>query len=150
MRRSSSLSLAIAVMAGACGDDPAEPQITACTDETGSVTASVTSGTTPTFSWSPSCSVAFVLVERAGGDTWLVSSDDHTWDSPAQANLISPPITYGTGSLPAGVTTEYGPEPLTAGVPHSLVLFRVVDPGTTTCPDLFGNICRLVIHGFTP
>jgi len=150
MRRSIPTCVALALISGACGDDPTEPEVAACTSDTGSVAATVTGGTTPTFAWSPACSVALVLVEGSGGDTWLVSTDDGTWDSPAQANLISPPITYGTAALPPGVETEYGPEPLTAGAPYDLILFRIVDPGGTTCGDLLGNVCRLVIHEFTP
>jgi hypothetical protein len=150
MRRSIATCLALAVMSGACGDDPTEPDVVACTDDAGSVTATVSSGTTPTFSWSPACDVAAVLVEGSNGDTWIVSSDDSTWDSPAQANLISSPIAYGTETLPAGVDTQYGPQPLTAGAPYDFILFQIVDPGSTTCLDLFGNVCRLVIHEFTP
>ena len=57
-----------------------------------------------------------VLRRSAGGDVWLIES------SPTQANLISPPITYGTTSLPAGVQVQTPPAPLVRGTSggHSL------------------------------
>ena len=135
----------------ACGDeDPTEPEATACTPATGTVTATVGSGTSPQFDWDPACAVALVLVEGSGGDTWIIGTDDATWSTPEQANLIEPPVTYGAASLPVGVQTEYGPDPLVAGTTYDLILFSVVD-ASSTCPDLLGtNVCRLTIHEFTP
>ena len=137
------LASALLVAAVACGDDSMEPEM--CTAETGSVTASVdVSGTAPVFSWDPDCAVAWLLVEGSS-DVWFIES------SPTQANLISPPITYGATSLPVGVQTSYGPDPLVRGTSYELILLRVVDPAITTCPDLLATqgLCRLVIHQFT-
>ena len=125
--------------------------VTACSAETGSVTANVAVTAAPVFAWGPDCSVAGLLVEHAvggaGGDVWFIQS------SPTLANLISPPITYGATSLPAGVETSYGPDPLVRGTSYTLILFRIVDPAITTCTDLFPDppltVCRLVIHEFT-
>jgi hypothetical protein len=99
--------------------------------------------------WEPACAVALLLIEGDGGDTWVVSSDDATWPSPEQANLVSPPIGYGTTSLPTGVTTEYGPLPLTRGETYDVIPFQVVDLTNAACADLFQNVCRLAIHEFT-
>ena len=128
------------VAAVACGDDSMEPEM--CAAETGSVTASVdVSGTAPVFAWDPNCAVRGLLVEGdIEGDVWNLESS---------TNLISPPITYGTTSLPAGVQTAFGPDPLVRGRSYTLILFRLVDPAVTTCTDLFTDLCRLVIHQFT-
>ena len=134
----------------ACGGDSQGPEVTACTAQTGSVTASVDVTAAPVFAWGPDCAVAGLLVEHAvggaGGDVWFIES------SPTLANLISPPITYGTTSLPAGVQTTYGPDPLVRGTSYLLILFRVVDPAITTCTDLIPDppltVCRLLIHQF--
>jgi hypothetical protein len=133
----------------ACGDDPTEPEAAVCTPQTASVTVTVGGTSTPVFDWEPACAVALLLVEGDGGDTWVVSSDDATWSSPEQANLLSPPMSYGTTSLPTGVTTEYGPLPLTRGETYDVIPFQVVDPTNTACADLFQNVCRLAIHEFT-
>jgi hypothetical protein len=143
----SSLASILLVATVGCGGDSTEPEVTACSAETGSVTATVNVTGVPVFAWNPDCAVTGLLVEHAvggaGGDVWFIQA------SPTEANLISPPVTYGTTSLPAGVVTSYGPDPLVAGTSYDLILFRVVDPAITTCPDLFGNTCRLVIHQFT-
>ena len=144
----STLASILLVATVACsGGDSMEPEVTACSAETGSVTATVNVTGAPVFAWDPACAVSGLLVEHAGsgagGDVWFIAS------SPTETNLISPPVTYGTTSLPAGVATSYGPDPLVAGTSYLLILFRVVDPAITTCPDLFGNTCRLVVHQFT-
>lgn len=36
-----------------------------------------------------------VLIEEAASDQWLVKTDGDVWADPAQANLVSPPVTYG-------------------------------------------------------
>lgn len=150
MNRATSVGLALITSMVACGDDSTGLPGAQCTEATGTVAASVTGGTSAVFSWEPACSAALLLVEASGGDTWLIGTDDSTWTSPAQANRIDPPVTYGQTSLPAGVETDYGPEPLVAGTPYDLILFSVVDTTVTTCPDRFGNVCRLTIHEFTP
>ena len=131
-------TLLVAVVA--CGDDSMEPEM--CTDETGSVTATVdVSGTAPVFTWDPDCAVRGLLVEGdIEGDVWNLESS---------TNLISPPITYGTTSLPAGVDPGAGATALVRGRSYTLILFRLVDPAVTTCTDLFTDLCRLVIHQFT-
>ena len=152
--------LMLAVGLTACGGDsvdPVEPEVTACTAETGSVTASVdVSGTAPVFAWDPDCAVSSLLVEHsvsvAGGDVWFIDSSvggPPSGPAPDPTNVISPPITYGTTSLPAGVDPGAGATALVRGRSYTLILFRLVDPAVTTCTDLFTDLCRLGIHEFT-
>ena len=149
MKRPFTTLLVSCLILVACGDDPIEPEAAVCTSETASVTVTVSGEDTPVFDWNPACAVALLLVEGDGGDTWVISSDDATWSSPDQANLIAPPVTYGTSSLPAGVETEYGPEPLSRGSTYEVIPFQVVDPASSACGDLVQNVCRLAIHEFT-
>lgn len=81
----------------ACGDDPASPENESrpCTDDTGMVDVTLTSGQAPSFEWDPPCSVAMLLVEEEGSDMWGIGTDQSLWDDPLQANLIVPPVTYG-------------------------------------------------------
>ncbi len=97
------------------------------------------------FDWVPDCAVALVFVEGVTeGDVWGVQS---------LANLIPPPITYGTTSIPAASGTIDGPLPLVRGRSYLLVLARVVNPAITTCTDLVDfepfTLCRVEIHEFT-
>ena len=140
-----------------CGGDSMDPEVTSCTASTGSVTASVdVSGTAPVFSWEPDCALAALFVEGVtSGDAWLISTENLVGPDP-QFNLISPPITYGTTSLPAGVETLIGaqsPQILVRWRSYLLILSRVVDPAITTCTVLFpigpNMVCRLVVHQFT-
>ena len=58
----------------ACGDDGAGPDPIACTDDTGSVEVTVTTGASVRFDWEPACAVALLLVEQQGGDMWLIGT----------------------------------------------------------------------------
>ena len=142
------LSLTLAAPLAACGEGPTIPA-DPCTDDTGTVTVTVTSAAgTPVFDWSPACAVALVLVEKVGGDTWYVSTDDATWSDAAQANLITPPITYGVA--PAETADEYGPDPLVTGVEHDFILWRVQQGSTADCLLTGFGLCLLANHRFTP
>jgi hypothetical protein len=82
-------------------------------------------GTTPAISWTPSCRLFLVLVARApsGGDQeWLVIADG--------ANVIGPPLTYGT--TPAGSRVAIDPSPLSGGTAYEVYLYRWVGPGAQT------------------
>ncbi len=141
-------AIASAVLAAACGDASTESDVEACTAETSAVTATVASGQATVFDWEPGCAVAMVLVEADGGDTWLVSTDDTTWDSPDQANGISPPVTYGV--VPNGVSEGQAPEPLVSGATYELILWRILPEGSTAqCQQRFANTCLLTVHSFT-
>jgi hypothetical protein len=66
------------------------------------VTIAVSSGTSPSFSWTPACRLFLVNVELGAGDQWGIISDS--------ANAIAPPVQYGV--VPAGAeqsTSEVTP-----------------------------------------
>ena len=109
----------------ACGDDGAGPDPIACTDDTGTVAVTVSAGLQPMFNWEPACAMALLLVEAGSGDVWGISTDNATWDDPAQANLIAPPITYGGG---AGVGAR-GASSRPPGILGDLCANSVAGPG---------------------
>jgi len=131
-----------------CGDATGpEEQGAQCTDETGSVSVTVSQGLTPTFNWSPSCAVAMILVEEDASDMWGAASDEDTWDDPAAANLIRPPVAYG--SAPSGTTTFGGTQPLMSGRTYEVGLWRLVPSSSTAaCQQRFENACLLAVHEF--
>ena len=136
----------------ACGGDGAGSDPIACTDDTGTVEVTVTTGASVQFDWEPACAVALLLVLAAGGDIWGISTDNATWDDPAQANLIAPPITYGVA--PASAPEVRAPDPLASGATYELILWGVRAAGSTTqCVVRIGNLgngCVMAIHEFTP
>jgi hypothetical protein len=140
--------VATTLVAAACGKDSVSPSATACTAETGSVTATVESGGSIVFDWDPGCSVALLLVEADGGDMWGITTDDATWDNPDQANLITPPVTYGV--IPSGASAIQEPLALVSDVTYDLILWRILPEGSTTeCQARFENRCVLTAHSFT-
>lgn len=103
----------LAAIAACSGDRVTEPTspLGACTS---SVSISVSSGTAPTFTWTPACTVLGLIVEESGGgDLWFV------W---AEREGIAPGVRYG--SVPAGSVQDDSPEALQAGATYSLALFR--------------------------
>jgi len=99
----------------ACSDGASPVEQTACT---GDVTLAVTSGTTPSISWSPACKLFLMLVEAESGDVWGVISDG--------TNAIETPVGYGV--VPAGATELAAPVPLIAGAPYTVTVFRWTGP----------------------
>jgi hypothetical protein len=141
----------VAAFLAACGDGDSNPTGVedTCTDDTGAVTVTVSSGSSgPVFDWSPPCAVALVLVEQDAGDTWLVATDDATWGDPTQANLITPPVTYGI--VPSTAADEYGPDPLQPGVTHDFILWRVPPGSTADCVATGFGMCMLANRQFVP
>ena len=140
--------LAILVVGPSCSDDATEPETVGCTAETASVTATVSSGATPTFNWEPRCAVAIVLVEEDASDQWGLSTDEESWTNPTTGNRITPPITYGT--IPQGTVQTQAPQPLVTGRTYELILWRVLPPGSSaSCLQKIENLCLLTVHEFT-
>lgn len=133
----------------ACSDDAAGPDGDACPDETSSVEATVTVGqSSVAFDWTPRCSVALLLVEEEASDRWSISTPEESWTTPALANRIAPPVTYG--EVPAGITESFGPEPLVPGQSYELVLWSILPSGSTAqCLQRFESACLLEVEAFT-
>lgn len=96
------LPLALAV--ASCGDSTSQNG-GGCDSPISAVT--ISSGTTPTFDWSPSCRVAQVTV------TDLTETDENKklkWSVTSDQNIIAPVVTYG--SAPANTIQTHGPDPL--------------------------------------
>ena len=102
----------------ACSSDPTSSG-TSVPECTGPVTVTVSSGASPTFDWTPRCSVFLVLVEQGASDRWLVISYG--------SNAITPPVRYGV--QPPFASQEEATIPLEAGQTYDVVLGRWTGPG---------------------
>jgi hypothetical protein len=117
MRKSWMVALCCAM--AACSSGPTSPgaSVPECT---GPVTIAVSSGTSPTFNWTPTCRLFFVLVELGAEDLWGIISDS--------TNAIAPPVQYGV--VPAGAR-QFDPAtiPLQTGQTYDVTLARWTGPG---------------------
>ena len=87
---------------------------------TGPVTIAVSSGTSPSFSWTPACHLFFVNVELGATDQWTIISDS--------TNAIAPPVRYGI--VPAGAQQSSSDvTPLQAGQTYDVNLAYWSGPG---------------------
>jgi hypothetical protein len=127
----------------ACGDDGTD--VIPCTDDTGSVEVTVTTGTSVQFDWEPACAMTFLLVEQGAGDVWFIGTDPPGTD-PDAVNLITPPVTYGV--TPSAVDELFGPETLLAGVTYDVILARVPPGSTAECINEVFSLCFMAIHEF--
>ena len=108
----------LALSAGLACSDPAGPG-TSVPECSGPVTVSVSSGTSPTFDWTPECRLFLLLVELGAGDQWLVISDGE--------NAIEPPVRYGV--VPEGAREDEAAVPLEPGQTYDVTLGRWTGPG---------------------
>jgi hypothetical protein len=101
-----------------CSDEIGPDELPECS---GPVSLAVTPGATPTFSWTPSCRLAFLVVEpdENGTDLWSIITRGE--------NALAPPVTYG--DPPAGVETLTPPFPLTSGTVYRVAVARWTGPG---------------------
>ena len=121
-----------AALALSCGCDSTAP--VDLEDCPAAVTVAVGSGTTPTFSWQPTCRLGFLIVETAdGSDLWLVITEGE--------NGISPPVVYG--AVPAGATQPASAGTLQPGTAYKVALRRFTGP-----EDDFGDL--IAVQEFTP
>ena len=116
MRRSSMVALCSAL--AACSSDPTSPSAS-LPECTGPVTISVSSGTSPTFDWTPACRLFLVLVEQGAADQWMVIS--------LGMNGITPPVRYG--EQPPSAAQPDPTTPLQASVTYDVTLGRWTGPG---------------------
>lgn len=105
-------SMAFVALASCGDDDPVSTNAPAAC--TGNVTVTVTSGTTPTFSWTPACSLVALIVEEAANDQWNVIANGDPG--------FGPNVVYGT--KPAGSTQVGAVTPLRSGVSYTVTVFR--------------------------
>ena len=106
------------VMGLACSSDATSPGAAppACT---GAVAITVSSGTSPSFNWTPACRLFFVNVELGASDQWSIISDS--------TNAIAPPVQYGV--VPAGaVQSTLDVAPLEAGQTYDVNVFYWTGP----------------------
>ena len=137
----------VAAGLAACGGDDPVGVATPCTDNTGAVAVTVTSGATgPVFNWDPDCGVAFLIVEEGAGDVWFIGTDDATWGDPGLGNLFTPPVTYGVA--PTGTLDQYGPDPLSIGGTYDVTLWRVPPGSTADCLAVAFGLCMLANQEF--
>jgi hypothetical protein len=99
------LVLASVVLAACGSDNPAAPTVACQT----AITATVGTGTTPRFDWSPACGITAISVIAAPGlgtptTMWIIESD---------TRLLGPGIRYG--DTPAGTRTATPAHPVTHG-----------------------------------
>jgi hypothetical protein len=86
----------------------------------GPVTIAVSSGTSPSFSWTPACRLFFVNVELGATDQWSIISDS--------TDAIAPPVLYGV--VPTGAEQSSSDvTPLQAGQTYDVNLFYWAGPG---------------------
>ena len=90
---------------------------------------SVSSGVSPTFSWTPPCNLWRVIVraDSTGEEHWRLIS--------YSANMISPPVTFGN-YVPGA--SSYTGASLTSGQRYTVSLYRWVGPGAED-GDLVGQ-----------
>jgi hypothetical protein len=136
----------------ACSDNGTGPDGSDCAAETTSVTATVTTGGETVFNWTPACRIGVLLVEEDASDMWGISAfkdGPPNNVSPATANQIPSPVTYG--QVPVGVHQSAQPLPLVAGRTYDLVLWRALPVGSPTlaqCEASISNWCLLTVKAF--
>jgi hypothetical protein len=145
-------AILLATAAVSCSSDSTGPQPPSCLEETSSVNATISVGTSVTFDWTPACPVALLVVEgeSSGHDVWWIATFG-AGDSeivPTTANRIVPPITFG--QVPSTATSAFGPEPMVAGTIYRVVLWRNLPAGSSLrCQQNAGTGCLLAAKSFT-
>jgi hypothetical protein len=121
----------VAIGAGCFGCSHASPTAPVAVGPcSADVSATIGSGTSPTFSWSPACKAFALLIEHGSDDIWYVRTD---------LDGIAPSVTYGV--LPQNAS-QYAPAiPLLPGVTYDFILFS----GTSE-----GNMKIIALREFTP
>ena len=89
-------SAALALIAGCSTDDPAT--IAAPLGCRENLTISVSSGTTPTFDWTPNCPVNRVSVDDVNAAPGTIAT---VWTVSSSSGFFGPPLTYGVAPLQA-------------------------------------------------
>jgi hypothetical protein len=110
----------VVLSASACADSPTA--LLATTPCATDVQIHASAGSTPDFTWTPSCRLFMVGVElsSSGHDLWFVAADNTSG-----GGGLTPPIRYG--SVPPGAHLVETPAPpaLQPGVPINALAFRL-------------------------
>ncbi len=109
----------------ACVDTSAPPTCEA----TASLT--VSSGTTPDFSWEPQCLISTLIVSDTDGvpTAWTIQ------EYPFAENLIAPPVHYAT--IPDGAVQDGPPVTLQAGHTYRATIVWIVGSGRGLATKVF-------------
>lgn len=85
----------------------------------GRLTITVTSGTRPTFDWSPDCGVNRLVVLPANPPPGPITQG---WTVSSASELFEPPVTYGV--LPNGADPGDAATALVAGTTYQITVYR--------------------------
>jgi hypothetical protein len=113
----------IALLLLSCSDSAFEP-VVPCTDDQ-EVTVEVSAGTTPRFSWQPSCGMASVQVwaTETSSDGWVLYSGNYAWENPLPSGLQY-------GQVPPKGLAPAPPVSLRRGIEYRVAVYRWIgDPG---------------------
>lgn len=106
-RRARRLVLLLVCWLTACNEESTNP--TGCP---GHVVLDVSTGSTPTFTWTTGCeATALTVFDRTGAPLWAIA--------PLNNRILSP-VTYGV--VPTGVREIHPPEALQTGTEYNLFL----------------------------
>jgi len=113
----------IALLLASCSHSAFEP-IVACTDQQ-QVTVLVSSGTSPRFTWDPSCGMASVQVwaTESSSDGWVLYSGSYASENPLPSGLRY-------GEVPPKGLQPADPSPLRRGIEYRVAVYRWLgEPG---------------------
>jgi hypothetical protein len=108
---------AILLSFSSCSDSTFEP-IVACTDDQ-EVAVYVSAGTTPRFTWQPTCGMASVQVwaTETSSDGWVLYSGGHAAENPLPSGLRY-------GEVPPKGLEPTSETPLSRGIDYRVAVYR--------------------------
>jgi hypothetical protein len=122
MRLLTTLSaLTVLTVLSACSDSN-DPTSDCPTD----VAITVSTGTTPQFSWSPACRAYQVGVNASTGPVWAIGFN---FSNPAKANAISTPVSFGDSLAVGDSLVAHPVDELTPGQTYTFYVFGLTKVG---------------------
>jgi hypothetical protein len=113
--------LTILTVLGACSDST-DPTDDCPTD----VAITVSAGTKPQFSWSPSCRAYQVGVNASTGPVWAMGFN---FSNPAKANAIVSPVSFGDSLAIGDSLVAHPVDELTPGQTYTFYVFGLTKVG---------------------
>ena len=131
-------AITVTTVVSACGST--EPEF--CQPETQVLEVTTEIGENVVFDWTPECGVRNLFLEQD------FPPNNDVWQIEGEANVIMPPVTYGT--VPPGAQLSGGEAtPLIVGQSYLVGLFRALPTGET-CNDAGSTaFCRVSNFTFT-